>query len=148
MAEMMTRGIGTAATCGTLWKRGMRTASESERERFKALEIYRCPTFEHCMSAIFQGCGIVSGIQWYPNYNPDADGWLPRGKGGWGGHAIFGYKPAKRGNLFGIWHRQSWGEEWAPEHKSCFVIPETAYTRDIGGWWSLRVITDEGVADQ
>ncbi len=141
--EMQKRGVGTADTCGLLWRRGMRLADESERERFRALEVFACPSFDHCMSAILAGCGIVSGIMWYPNYKPDADGWLPRGSGRPGGHAVFGYKPARRGNVYGIHHQNSWGPHWGVAG-SC-IFPESAYTRDIGGWWSLRVVTDEGV---
>lgn len=144
MSEMLRAGVGTAETSGLLWRRGMRRADESERERYRALEIYKCPTFDHCFSAILQGCGIVTGIMWYPNYNPDSDGWLPRGRGSPGGHAIFGYKPAKRGGEYGIWHLNSWGERFGKNGR--FVIPESCYTRDVGGWWSLRVMTDEGAA--
>ena len=64
---------------------------------FKAVEVYACPTFDHCYSAVLQGFGIVSGIMWYDAYDPDQLGWLP--PGGWGnggGHAVFGYKPMMR----------------------------------------------------
>ncbi len=144
MHEMLTAGVGTAATCGTLWKRGYYKgpASAAERARFKVLEAFICPTFDHCMSAVFQGFALSTGIMWYDNYTPDADGWLPRGRGNAGGHAIFGFKPAKRGGTFGIWHQNSWGTDWGLGGR--FVIPESAYSGPVGGWWAVRAVTDEG----
>jgi hypothetical protein len=147
IAEAMKNGVGTADTCGTLWKRGMRTASPDERGRFKVLEAFLCPTFDHCMSAVLMGFRLVSGIMWYQNYNVDSEGWLPlRGQGSPGGHAVFGYKPAMRqaqgGTVFGIWHRNSWANNWGINGDG--VFPEPAYKGPVGGWWAARSVTDEG----
>lgn len=142
MSEMLTRGVGTAATCGTLWHRGMRTAPDAERARFRVLEAYLCPTFDHCMSAVLMGFRLSTGIPWYDNYTPDSDGWLPAPRGSSGGHAIFGYKPAARNGKFGIWHQNSWTASFGIGGR--FVIPETAYTQSVGGWWAVRSVTDEG----
>lgn len=148
IAEVMTRGIGTAATSGLIWGRRTVTASDEERARFKLLEAYLCYNFDECMSAVFYGFGLSTGILWYNNYTPDSQGWLPPGRGGSGGHAIFGFKPAMRaisGKVqYGIWHQQSWGKSWSPETDNCFVIPESAYGSSIGGWWAGRSIVDEG----
>lgn len=147
--EVMDNGIGTADTSGLLWKAGSYKgpAPTTERARFKVLEAYLCPTFDHCFSAVLQGFGLVSGIMWYDNYTPDADGWLPpRGAGGAGGHAIFGYKPTKlvqRAVTYGIWHQNSWGDGWGKNGR--FVIPESAYSGPVGGWWACRAVTDEGI---
>jgi hypothetical protein len=143
MAEALARGVGTAATSGTIWRRGMRQAPADERARFKVLEALLCPTFEHCMSAVLQGFKLSTGITWCNNYDPDPEGWLPSPGSSVGGHAIFGYKPAKRGSQYGIWHRNSWGPNWGLG--GSFVIPETAYRRGaVGGWWAVRAVTDEG----
>ena len=145
MSEVMTRGVGTAATCGTLWKRGefKGEAGPAERLRFRVLEVYSCPTFDHCISATFQGFGLSTGVPWYENYTPDADGWLPPGRGQSGGHAIMGFKPANRRNEWGIWHQNSWGKSWGLQGR--FVIPESAYQNgSIGGWWATRSCVDEG----
>ena len=49
------------------------------------------------ISAAIQGRRLVSGILWYANDTPDADGWLPTtGRGQAGGHAIKGWAPAMR----------------------------------------------------
>jgi hypothetical protein len=145
MEEVMTRGVGTAATSGLLWKRGVfkGEAPAAERTRFRVLERYLCPTFDHLMSAAFQGFRIVSGIMWYSNYTPDRDGWLPTGSGQAGGHAIFGYKPTARNGVYGLWHNQSWGR-WGLNGTGRFVIPEFAYRGPVGGWWAIRSVTDEG----
>ena len=146
MAEMERNGVGTAATCGTIWKRGMKTATSAERARFRALEVFLCPTYQHCMSAVLSGFRLSSGIMWYDNYTPGADGWLPRPKGRSGGHAVFGYKPAMRmvngQPEYGIWHQNSWGPKWGLGGRC--VFPESSYVGNIGGWWAVRVMTDEG----
>lgn len=142
MHAAMTVGVGTAATCGTIWKRGMTRASTTERARFRVLEAFLCPTFDHCMSAAIEGYRLSSGIEWFTNYNPDSDGWLPTRRVGLaGGHAIFGYKPAVRKGVYGIWHRQSWGQ-WGLN--GSFVIPDTGYQGNVGGWWAVRSVVDEG----
>lgn len=142
--EVMTRGIGTVATSGYLWKRGewKGEASGTERARFRVTEAYLCPSFDHCYSAVLQGFALNSGVMWYDSYTPDADGWLPRGRGGAGGHAIMGYRPMKRAGVYGIAHQNSWGTGWGK--RGLFVIPETAYSGPVGGWFAVRAITDEG----
>lgn len=144
--EAMENGVGTAATSGTLWKRGLKKAPAEERSRFRVLEAYLCPTFDHCFSAVLQGFGLVSGIMWYDSYTPGADGWLPVARGGAGGHAIFGYKPTKatqHGETYGIWHQNSWTTQYGLDGR--FVIPTPAYSGPVGGWWAARAVTDEGV---
>lgn len=143
--EMTTNGVGTAQTSGTLWKQGhwKGAAPAAERLRFRALEVYLCPTFNHCYSAVLQGYALSSGIMWYDSYTPDRDGWLPAPRGGAGGHAIMGYKPTRRNGVYGIWHQNSWGTAWGKRGR--FVIPEAAYSGPVGGWWACRVMTDEGV---
>jgi hypothetical protein len=146
LEELRTRGVGTAETCGTLWKRGMRQASAEERARFKALEWVLCPTFDHLMSASIRGWLINSGIMWHSNFKPDGDGWLPsRGSGQPGGHSVMGYKPAMRegrgGTEFGIWHQNSWTAQWGVGGRC--VFPESAYKGPVGGWFAIRVVTTE-----
>lgn len=141
MEKMLREGIGTAATAGTLWRRGMKGAPADERARFKALEVFICPTFDHAMSAAFGGFGIVSGVMWYNNYTPDSEGWLPSGRGGGGGHAVFGYKPASRNGKYGIWHQNSWTAQWGLQGHC--VFDESMYRGQVGGWWAVRQMTTE-----
>ena len=147
LAELRANGIGTSATCGDLWKRGefKGEASGAERARFRADEVFLCPTFDHVFSAALDGFSLVSGVFWYDNFTPDADGWLPDGRGNKGGHAIFGFKPAVRDGEFGVWHKQTWGPGWSPHTGGHFVIPESHYNEGgIGGWYAVRQVTDEG----
>ena len=147
LAELQTNGIGTSASCGDLWKDGFYRggASGQERSRFRADEVFHCPTFDHHFSAALQGFSLVSGIPWYGNFTPDKDGWLPAGQGKYGGHAIFGYKPTWRNGEFAIWHAQTWGESWSPHTGGKFAIPESHYNAGgIGGWYAVRQVTDEG----
>lgn len=144
MHEMTAVGIGTAATAGTLWQPNLRQAGNAERARYRVLECWLCPTFEHCMSAVLGGFAIISGIPWWDNYTPDGDGWLPSvGAGQWGGHAIMGYRPMLRGKSVGIAHMNSWTAGWGIN--GCCVIPERAYSNAIGGWWAIRqMVTESG----
>lgn len=142
LREVLNAGVGTAATCGTVWRRGNPRASADERARYRAIELVWCPTFAHCFSAVLSGFRLSTGIVWFDNYNPDKDGWLPGGRGEVGGHAIMGYKPAMRGNTFGIWHQNSWSPRYGLQGRMC--IPEGAYRGPVGGWWALRSVTDEG----
>lgn len=147
LRETLNNGVGTVATSGYLWKTGhfKGPASASERGQYRLLEAYTCPTFDHLMSAVFQGFAINTGIMWYDNYTPGTDNWLPRPGGRAGGHSIFGYKPTKRGGEYGIWHMNSWGVNWPrPGAGGLFVIPESAYKGPVGGWFAVRSVVDEG----
>ena len=138
-------GVGTAATCGTVWKRGnwKGPVPASERARFRVLEAFLCPTFDHCFSAVLMEFDLISGIYWYDSYTPGEDGWLPRGRGSSGGHAVHGYKPTYKGDRFGIWHQNSWSPRWGLNGRC--VFPEDVYTSGgIGGWWAVRQVVDEG----
>lgn len=147
MAEMLARGVGTAATCGTLWRRGMKNASAEERRQYMTTEAYLCPTFAHCMSAVLSGFALVSGIMWYDNFDTDAEGWLPlSGRGRPGGHAVFGYKPTARmiggRTVYGIWHQNSWTTRFGMGGRCVFA--SSLYSGPVGGWWALRQMTDRG----
>jgi hypothetical protein len=108
------------------------------------LEAYLCPTFDHCFSAVLEGFDLVSGIWWYDSYaRSDADGWLPAPGGRKGGHAVHGYRPTYRGNEYGIAHKNSWTPRFGVNGRC--VFPERCYqAHDIGGWWAVRSIVDEG----
>lgn len=141
--EMRLRGIGMASTSGTLWQRGMTQASAEERSRFMFVKLVRCPTFDHCFSATAQGWGIVSGVMWNDGFKVGSDGWLQLSRtGGNGGHAVFGYKPAKRGSEYGIWHQNSWKVSWGLGGRC--VFPEQMYKGPVGGWWAGKLMVDEG----
>lgn len=142
IAEATERGVGTEATSGSVWKRGNKQAGAAERNRFRVLEAVLCPTFSSLISATFYGFKIVSGVIWYGNYDPDEEGWLPAGRSQVGGHAIYGFKPAKRDGKYGIWHKNSWGGNWG--RGGFFVLPEASYKGPVGGWWAVREVTDEG----
>lgn len=149
MREALERGVGTAATCGVLWKKGYfkGEASAAERQLYRVFEAYLCPTFLHCISAVsLPGFSLSSGVMWYDNYEPDSKGWLPsKGQGGGGGHAVMGYKPTRRGKTLGIWHQNSWGGQWGLNGRC--VFPESAYGGPVGGWWAVRAVTDSGGHD-
>ena len=147
MRELTQNGIGTVATCGRLWKNGSwkGQASPAERAKYRALEVLVCPTFDHCFSATLMGFALVSGVPWHGNYAPGPDGWLPRGGGEVGGHAFLSFKPESRGaGDYGIRGKQSWGDNWCPRTKNTFVVPEEGYAGQVGGWYAVRAVSDEG----
>jgi hypothetical protein len=150
MREATARGVGTAATAGLLWHPGSPPAPAAERARYRALEVFLCPTFDHAMSAMFEGFGLVSGIKWANSYmRPGPDGWLPAPDSWVGGHAIMGYKPAfrdanKSGSVkqYGGWHQNSWTTVYAVGGR--MVLAEFCYGNQIGGIWAAREVVDEG----
>jgi len=147
--KLMNEGVGTKEDCGTtLWKRGFKPATSSQRARFKITQAYLCPTYNHCMSAVMSGFKLVSGIWWYDSYSSPGDGgWLPSPGGRRGGHAVFGYKPRYRmiGNQiqYGIAHQNSWKVTWGIGGRC--VFPLSVYQQGgIGGWYAVKGVTDEG----
>lgn len=143
MAEMRARGVGTAATSGTLWSKNTKYASSEERARFKTIQIWVCPTFDHLMSATLMGFQGVSGIMWYSNYNTNAAGYLPKTpSGSAGGHAIVkGTAVDYSDGLYWIGHQNSWKESWG--RKGRMWIAEPAFRGNVGGWWVARQVTTE-----
>ena len=136
---MTTKGTCLASTVPELaWKKSQWPAKAGvEAADFVVLEAYVCPNFDAIASALQQGFFIVEGLAWYDNFEPDADGWLPaRGRGNWGGHALCGFGLAKRGSVWGVSTRNSWGERWG-KGGDC-VIPEGLFDNRIGGFWAVR----------
>jgi len=141
--EAMLNGVADENTVPYLdWTRNHSDAP-TNRKKYRVLEAFLCPTFDACFSAVLMGFDLISGIMWRDNFNTDRDGWLPSvGRGSEGGHAVHGYKPTYRGNVYGIWHKNSWTESFGLNGKC--VFPEWVYGHDISGWWAVRSITDEG----
>lgn len=137
--------IGEYAWQSSKW-RGKESAAEAEARKYRALEIWRCPSFGHLASALQFGFYVSLGVMWYQNYIPDDNGWLPlRGQGSGGGHAICGYSLCRREDnsrpdkwLYGIKYRQSWGGKGRAAQDG--ILPETAFTDSIGGWWAARSV--------
>lgn len=130
-------GIAEVSECPYLeWRR--RVAGIT-RKNHRLLEYFLAPTFHHCISGVTDGFQLITGIMWYDNYMPDSDAWLPKPSGRGGGHAIHGFRPAKRGSTYGIRHKNSWGN-WG-RFNGFFVIPQSAYSGQVGGWWLVRSVT-------
>ena len=146
MEAMMTNGVGTVDTCGTVWKRGQKKASAEERKRHRFIEVFTCPTFDHFFSGLLSGFDGNTGIMWGSRDNVDADGWLPESGDSAGGHSLHSYKAAMRtkgGKIkFGCGTKNSWDMAWGLDGKC--VIPEERYRGPVGGWFLVRAITDEG----
>lgn len=149
IAAAMKEGVASTKVVPYLDWRGPNPGDVEDRKFYRVLEAFLCPTFDHFMSAQLMRFQGVSGIWWYDSYQTlDRDGWLPRPSGGRGGHAVHGYKPAYRigsdGKIeFGVRHKNSWTKQWGVN--GLCVFPERVYQdHDIGGWWAIRSVVDEG----
>ena len=87
------------------------------------IEVVYCPTFDHQMSAVLFGFGLLSMMQLYPNFMKPTP-WLPAPIGIPDSHGMFGFKPIRRGTQYGIWHLQSYGPSFASEFLNCMVLSE------------------------
>lgn len=143
MYRLMKVGVLPTNVCPYLdWRRDY--GHPEIRAKYRVLELAICPTFDHFYSALIQGWFGVAGVMWYANYRTDSKGWLPVSRAGnGGGHALFTYKPTRRGKLYGTWENNSWTKQWGL-NGTC-VIPEPAYAGPVGGWWvGKSVVTEAG----
>jgi hypothetical protein len=143
MASLMTLGTCTAATVPELDWRNRPPAAATEALKYRALEVLVCPTFDHMASAILQGFFVSSGLSWCDNFTPGADGWLPmRGNNSVGGHAVARDQLATKGGVWGLGGPNSWGPSWGLA--GGMFIAESLYDNQIGGFWAIRSVVDEG----
>lgn len=138
-------GVCTAATVPPLeWRRSRWPATwKDEARRFRILEAYDCPTFDHIASAILLGFPVNFGILVGNNFRPDATGWLPDYRSGGGGHAMCGVGLAyNRGRqTWGIITANSWGREWGLD--GFCIVPESYFRRTpFTDAWAVRGTTD------
>lgn len=153
MVEMLERGVlPVSPTSPYVWDR--RSAySGSGRDKFRFSEVYLCKTFDAAASAIIQGFAVEIGITWHGNYKPDSKGVLPsRGSGSVGGHALYCYGIVKLSDgKYGLLTRNSWGPAWGGSSDgtvdagSC-IIPESAFTGYIGGFYAVRSVVNRTTA--
>lgn len=143
LMEATAKGVASVDVVPYLDWRSDGSEAVKSRAKYRVLEAFLCPTFAHCMSAVISGFDLISGIMWYSNYTPDADGWLPSGRGQAGGHAVYGFLPMMRGSTFGIGHQNSWNV-WGWKGTGFCVFPEASYSGPVGGWWAVRSVVDEG----
>lgn len=143
LAVAMSQGIAATSVVPYLDWRGENQGAAESRKRYRVLEAFLCPTFQHCASAVAGRFSLISGVMWFNNYKPDGDGWLPmRGSGGGGGHAVFGHTLVIRGSDLGIAHDNSWTVQWGV--RGMCVFPKPMYSGPVGGWWAVREVVDEG----
>jgi hypothetical protein len=145
--EAMENGIPSTDVVPYLeWRRDYGQPAIEDRKKYRVLEAYLCPTFDHMMSAVLQGFSLISAIMWYDNYTPDSRGWLPTSsQGDPGGHAFFGYAgmfDSRTGN-FGIANQNSWTARWGVGGR--FVVPEALYRNNynLTGHWAVRSVVQE-----
>lgn len=138
-------GVCTAATVPELQWRPSRWPSNwrEEAKKFRILEAWDCPSFDHLASAILLGFPVNLGIMVGFNFRVQDDGWLADYRGGGGGHAMCGvgllYHRDRR--TWGIKVVNSWGKEWGQDGFA--VVPESYFSSTpFTDGWAVRGVVD------
>ena len=115
---------------------------KEEAKKFRIVEAWDCPTFDHLASAILHGFPVNLSILVGSNFKPDPDGWLPDYRGGGGGHAMCGVGlvyDGKRG--WGIKVVNSWGQDWGLNGFA--IVPESYFkSSPFTDAWAVRGMID------
>lgn len=142
--ELEKNGVCPASIVPQLEWRPSRWPSSwrSEAKKFRVLEAWDCPTFDHLASAIQLGFPVNLGILVGNNFRPDSTGWVPDYRRGGGGHALCGLGlvfDQKRG--WGIKVVNSWGTDWG---LSGFAIVPESYFKNtpFTDAWAVRGVVD------
>jgi len=138
-------GVCTADTVPELqwrrrsWPRGW----EEEAKRFRILEAWDCPSFDHLATALLLGFPVNLGILVGNHFNPGSDGWVPDYRGGGGGHAMCGVGLLfhRERNAWGIKVANSWGKRWGRDGFG--IVPESYFQRTpFTDGWAVRGAVD------
>jgi len=138
-------GVCTAATVPELqWRqRNWPPTWNEEAKKFRILEAWDCPSFDHLATAILLGFPVNLGILVGNNFNPGSDGWVPDYRGGGGGHAMCGIGLAfsRERNTWGIKVANSWGRRWGAGGFG--IVPESYFKRTpFTDGWAIRGVVD------
>lgn len=148
LSTAMNTGMAEVSLVPYVWNGRVANSAavKASRAKYRVTEAFLCPTFDAMASAVQQGFILVEGLYWYDNFKPDKDGWLPvKGTGRAGGHALAGYGLAKRGDIWGIKTRNSWGPTWGNSSDGTLgagncVIPESLFSKGNFGCWAVRAV--------
>lgn len=141
--ELEKNGVCPASIVPQLeWRPPWPSNWRSEAKKFRVLEAWDCPTFDHLASAIQLGFPVNLGVLVGNNFKPDPTGWVPDYRGGGGGHAMCGVGlvyDSKRG--WGIKVANSWGNDWG---LSGFAIVPESYFKNtpFTDAWAVRGVVD------
>jgi len=138
-------GTTSAKTIGHLQWRNSTWPRQwaEEAKKYRILEAYDCPTFDHVATAILRGFLVDYGILVGDRFVPDAEGFIPPPSGRErGGHAMCGVGLVRHNGRWYVETINSWGSNWGLSGV-CFV-PED-YFRGIP-WtdaWAVRAAIAE-----
>ncbi len=144
LAALRDEGVCTAKTIGPLhWDdSGRNPWPESWRDeatKFRILEAFDCPTFDHIASALQCGFFVDYGVFVGRNFEPDSSGVIPRYRGGSGGHAMCGVGLTLIDDVWHVETANSWGKDWG-DAGFCYV-PESYFEGDFNDAWAVRAST-------
>lgn len=138
-------GVCTAETVSELEWRQRRWPSswKDEAKKFRILEAWDCPTFEHLASALLLGFPVNLGVFVGSNFRVQDDGWLADYRRGGGGHAMCGvglcYHSQRK--TWGIKVANSWGTWWGQDGFG--VVPESYFRSGaFADGWAVRGAVD------
>lgn len=138
------QGVCKASTIGHLqWRKNTWPPGwQEEARRFRVLEAWDCPSFDHLASALQLGFFVNLGILVGGNFEPDSDGWIPDRRGGGSGHAMCGVGLAQhpRTGRWGIKVANSWGEDWGL--RGFGIVPESYFRGVFTDGWAVRGLVD------
>lgn len=137
-------GVCKASTIGHLqWRKSTWPAGwQEEARRFRVLEAWDCPSFDHLASALQLGFFVNLGILVGGNFETDSDGWVPDRRGGGGGHAMCGvglFRHPRTGR-WGIKVANSWGTDWGLAGFG--IVPESYFGGAFTDGWAVRGLVD------
>lgn len=116
---------------------------KKDAPRFRVLEAWDCPSFDHVASAILCGFPVCLGVFVGRNFRVQSDGWLADYTGGGGGHAMCGIGLAchESRKTWGVAVVNSWGKDWGVNGMA--IVPESYFKYSpFTDAWAVRVVVD------
>ena len=116
--------------------------AEKDALRYRVLEAWYCPTFDHMASAVQAGFPVVIGIVWGNSDGVDSNNWMDNNPAGGsaGGHALCRLQLQNDGQRWGLDGPNSWGN-W--ERDGYCIIPESRFSGFTGHWAIRSVVVND-----
>lgn len=145
LVALKNTGTCMASTIGHLsWRpRQWPDNWREEARKFRILEAFDCPTFDHIASAIQHGYFVDYGIFVGNRFTPDRNGFIPDYRGGFGGHAMCGVGLKYHNSQWYITTINSWGKDWGLN--GIAYVPESYFKDSFNDAWALRAAIAEDV---
>ena len=146
IAELLKNGVCRADLVPELqWRqRNWPSNWKEDARKFKALEAWDCPTFDHIASALQYGFPCDIGVNFSGTFDTNSDGWVPY-RPARGGHAMCAVGLIYHDKYgWGVKVANSWGKNWGVNGFG--ILPEEFFTKSVfsDGWAVRGVVDPEG----